>query len=98
MKISKSKDKCIAIYDAIFKIRDKVYHKLGDIRSTDIAMEPLVWYISTGRAPLDFEKLIKSSTSRQFTTIANRLIKYSYGDFQEAINSICQYIGFRRDY
>ena len=88
----------MAIDDTIWAIRSKVYHKLGDANATDRAMEPLFWYIKTGRAPLEFERLFKACTPRQLSTIASRLIKHSGGDYQNTINSICQYIGFQREF
>lgn len=86
----------MAIDDTLWSIRQKIYRKLGDTRATEVALEPLAWYIGTGRAPLDFERRLKACTERQLSTVAGRLIKYSGGDFQCAINSVCQYIGFER--
>lgn len=86
----------MAIDDVFDTIRDKIYHELGDIRSTDTAISPLIWYIKTGRAPFEFERRLKACTSRQLSTIAKRLIKHNRGDYNDAINSIYQYIGLRR--
>ena len=87
----------MSIDNIIWDIRGKVFRKLGDTRKTEIAMDPLIWYVKTGRAPFEFERRIKACTPRQQSTIASRLIKYSSGDYQCAINSICNYIGFQRE-
>lgn len=82
------------IDNVLLEIRKRIQAKTGDLMQTDKALYPLDWYISTGRAPTDFPRLLVNCSSRQFTTIANRLIKA--GTVEDAINSVCAYIGFRR--
>lgn len=86
----------MAIDDILWTIQQKVYRKIGNTMETETVMGPLYWYIETGRAPLEFERRLKACTSRQLTTIANRLIQHRNGDYQCAINSVCQYIKFDR--
>lgn len=86
----------MAIDMVLWNIHSKIYSKLGSTIETDNAIAPLEWYIRTGRAPYEFERLLIGCTSRQQTTIANRLIKCGGHDYEEAINSVCQYIGFDR--
>lgn len=82
------------IDNAIWAVRERIQTKTGDTVQTNKALSPLVWYISTGRAPTDFLRLLVNCTNRQFTTIANRLIKAKTDE--SAINSVCSYIGFNR--
>lgn len=86
----------MAIDMVLWDIYNKIYSKLCNTIEADRAIAPLEWYIRTGRAPYEFERILIGCTSRQQTTIANRLIKYSGRDYQEIINSACQYIGFDR--
>ena len=80
----------------LWNIYDKIYSKLGNAVDADRVFAPLNWYVQTGRAPAQFELILKNCKSRQITTIANRLIKYNGFDYDSAINSVCQYIGFDR--
>lgn len=82
------------IDNALWEIRERIQARTGSTAQTDTALAPLVWYISTGRAPTDFLKLLMQCTSQQFTTIANRLVKANTDE--SAIDSVCAYIGFRR--
>lgn len=86
----------MAIDMVLWNIHSKIYSKLGSTHDADRVIAPLEWYIRTGRAPTAFERALINCTSRQQTTIANRLIKCNGGDYQDAINSVCQYIGFDR--
>lgn len=83
------------IENALWAIRERIYTKTGSTAQTDTALYPLVWYISTGRAPTDFLRVLVNCTNRQFTTIANRLIKAKTEN--AAISSVCDYIGFNRE-
>lgn len=85
-----------SIENVLWNIRDKVYSRNGSTRDTAEIMEPLNWYIKTDRAPLEFIRLLCSASSRQLTTIANRLIKHAGGDYDMTINSVCEYIGISR--
>lgn len=53
-----------------------------------------MWYISTGRAPASVELAINRATSRQLTTIANRLIKADEagGTFDDALKAVKPYL------
>lgn len=82
------------IDSALWAVRERIYAKTGDTAQTNKALSPLVWYISTGRAPTDFLRLLVNCTNRQFTAIANRLMKAKTDE--AAINSVCSYIGFKR--
>lgn len=42
------------IDNALWTVRERIQAKTGDTAQTDRALSPLVWYISTGRAPTDF--------------------------------------------
>lgn len=79
--------------DVLWDIRNRIYGKLGNTIETDVAIDPLKWYINTGRSPYDFERRLKACSSRQLTTIANRLIKQSRRPYNTIINSISVYIG-----
>lgn len=83
------------IDDIYWEIMQKMLKK-HTWRETELAIAPLTWYIGTGRAPLGFERKLKVCTSRQLSTIANRLIKIECGDYNAAINSVCNYLGFKR--
>lgn len=80
---------------AIYDIKSKMYRK-HTISEAEKFIYPLVYYISTGRAPTEFLRIIINLTERQKSVIANRLIK-NYTNEEKAINSICQYIGFTRN-
>ena len=86
----------MAIDMVLWNIHSKIYSQLGSTLDADRAISPLEWYIRTGRAPAAFERSLIGCTSRQQTAIANRLIKCNGGDYQAAINIVCQYIGFDR--
>jgi len=82
------------IDNALWEIRQRIQSKTGSTAQTDRALSPLVWYISTGRAPTDFLRLLVNCTNRQFTTIASRLMKAETDE--AAISSVCTYIRFKR--
>ena len=86
----------MAIDMVLFDIHCKLFSRLGSTLDADRAIAPLEWYVRTGRAPGAFVRILNGCTCRQKTTIANRLIKFIGGDYQDAINSVCQYIGFDR--
>jgi hypothetical protein len=78
----------------IYCIKSKLYKKYS-IAESEKYISPLVYYISTGRASTEFLRILINLTERQKSTIANRLVK-NYGNDKEAIDSICQYIGYER--
>ena len=85
----------MAIDNALFDIRMSLWRQ-HSIAETDKIMDPLDYYIRTGRASAAFEKLIIGATKRQKSTIARRLEKHYLGSYDDAINSICQYLGYQR--
>ena len=83
------------IDSAIYEIKSKMYKK-HSINESERFISPLIYYINTGRASTEFLKILVNLTERQKSTIANKLVK-NYGNTENAINSICQYIGFARN-
>lgn len=84
------------IDNALFEIQRKLWKKYS-ISESEKMIAPLLWYINTGRASAQFENLIINATARQKATIANRLAKHYLRPYDDAINSICAYIGYRRN-
>lgn len=84
-----------SIDDAIFSVKKKMWRKCT-VNESKKYISPLVYYIETGRAPTEFLKIIVNLSERQKSTIANRLIK-NHGNDEAAINSICKYMGFKRN-
>lgn len=82
------------IDDMIYSIKSKMCRN-HTIAESEKYISPLVYYISTGRASTEFLRILINLTERQKSTIANRLVK-NYGNDKEAIESICQYIGYER--
>lgn len=63
-----------------------------DTCSADRILEPLKWYITTGRCDGEFIRKINKLNSRQITTVSNRLIKFNGMDYDGAISSVKEYI------
>lgn len=63
------------------------------------AIDPIKYYVNTGRAPTEFLVKLISVNERQKTTIAKRLLKAyrNHGDYNTSINTVCDYIGFQRE-
>lgn len=83
------------IDNVIYEIKSKMYKKYS-IDESERFISPLIYYINTGRASTGFLKMLVNLTERQKSTIASKLVK-NYGNTENAINSICQYIGFTRN-
>lgn len=83
----------MSIDNVIHAIYDRIYAKLGDTREAEMAIDPLKWYVATGRAPLEFETRLTGCSKRQLATIANRLIRQSRGRYDTIINGISAYLG-----
>lgn len=78
---------------SLFLIWDCIYHKVsGDRYLANRIMDPLTWYISTGRCCGAFVHAIDNITKRQISTIANRLIKAGGGNYEESIKAVTDYI------
>ena len=80
------------IDNAVHDIKSKMYKK-HSVDDVERYIAPLIYYINTGRASTDFLRILVNLTERQKSTIANKLIK-NYGNTENAINSICKYVGF----
>lgn len=83
------------IDNVIYEIKSKMYKK-HSIDDAERYISPLIYYINTGRAPTEFLRILVNLTERQKSTVANRLVK-NYGNTENAIDSICQYVGFTRN-
>lgn len=83
------------IDDVLLLIRQEVFSMTQETRETELALDPLIWYINTGRAPTDFLKKLITCSPHQIASIAQRLMKNKYV-YDDAINSVCACIGFRR--
>lgn len=83
------------IDNAIYEIKSKM-HKKHSIDESEKFISPLNYYINTGRASTDFLRILVNLTERQKTTVANKLVK-NYGNTENAIDSVCQYVGFTRN-
>jgi len=55
-------------------------------------IEPLKYYIETGRCSGIFIKTFNNLTKRQITTIAKRLITINGMDYEKSINLVISYI------
>ena len=82
------------IDDTLFEIQRKLWKK-HSVNDSERMIAPLAWYIYTGRATAEFERMIVNTNSRQKAAIANRLAK-DYMVYPKAIDSICDYIGYTR--
>lgn len=78
------------IDNTLFAIKKRLFASYSVDNATRI-IEPLCWYITTGRAPTDFLCKLVNANSRQLTTISNRLAKH--GSYDDAIASVRQYLG-----
>ena len=83
------------IDNAIYDVKSKMYKKYS-VDESERFISPLIYYINTGRASTEFLRILVNLTERQKSTIANKLIK-NYGNTENAINSICKYVGFTRN-
>lgn len=83
------------IDNAIYEIKSKMYKKYS-VDESERFISPLIYYVNTGRASTDFLRILVNLTERQKSTIANKLIK-NHGNTENAINSICKYVGFTRN-
>ena len=83
------------IDNAVHDIKTKMYKKYS-VDDAERYIAPLIYYINTGRASTDFLRILVNLTERQKSTIANKLIK-NYNNTENAINSICKYVGFKRN-
>jgi len=84
-----------SIDNTIWDIKSKISKK-HTINESESFISPLVYYINTGRAPTEFLRIFVNLSERQKNTIANRL-ENNAGNTEAAINSVCQYIGFKRN-
>ena len=81
----------ITIDNKLHDIQQRAYH-YSDIATAERAMAPLVWYIGTDRAPLDFLRALCKTNSRQVTTIAKRLLNHVGGSYDDALDSVRVYL------
>lgn len=81
------------IVDALFLIKVKIAKLQGSSwDEAEIAIEPLKWYIGTGRSSASFERAISVATQRQMTEIAKSLYKHRRGDYSEIVQNIKRYL------
>lgn len=66
--------------------------KRTSCNDADRIIEPLKYYIETGRCSGIFIQTFNSLTKRQVTTIAKRLITINGMDYEKAINLVVSYI------
>ena len=72
----------------IWHIKRHLMFKFGE-RTADIDIAPLAWYINTGRAPLDFIRLVLEA--KPFM-IARKL--HEGGSYEEAIQRVKKYLNW----
>ncbi len=77
----------------LWEVQHRISRK-SDLRTAERAVDPLVWYISTGRVPASVELAFNRATSRQLSTIANRLAKAEEAGktIEESVSSIRPYL------
>jgi len=78
----------VTIETGLWAIQRYLIDKYG-IDQSRIDVEPLAWYIQTGRAPLDFIR--KVLTAKPFM-VARKL--HEGGSYDEVIRRVKDYIGF----
>ena len=79
-----------SIVDGLWKIKSVLIHKYG-ITQAESDIAPLEWYIGTGRATIDFMKLVFEA--KPFM-IARKL--HDAGSYDKAIENICKYVKYER--
>ena len=84
-----------AIDDIIWDIKDALRKVCPAV--SEYGIYPLAWYINTGRAATPFLNILINLSEAQIIGVAERLVYHNDGDYNRAIDSICQYIGYRRE-
>lgn len=84
------------IDNVLFDIKAKLW-KSHTTAEADKILYPLQWYIYTGRASGEFERMLSGATERQKSTIARRLERHYLGSYEDAVNSVCKYLGYERN-
>lgn len=77
----------------LFDIEIKMHSKYTILESEKY-ISPLVHYVNTGRAPIEFLRYFVNLNERQKGAVINRLVKY-YGDDKAAIDSVAEYVMWR---
>ena len=79
--------------DALFAIKMAIVRITGTtLDDAQRIIAPLEWYITTGRCSGRFVAKINHLTKRQVTTIAKRLIPAGGFDYDQAIDSVRDYL------
>lgn len=81
------------LWDMRIRVSDK-----GNISYSESlqCVYPLDWYVSTGRAPLEFLEILLNTSTRQKNTIAKYLANNGRGSHDAIITKICKYLKFDR--
>lgn len=80
-----------AIETGLWHIERYLMDKYGG-QQASVDCAPLKWYINTGRAPLDFIRLVLNA--KPFM-IGRKL--HEGGSYEDAINRVAKYIGWERN-
>ena len=83
----------ITIENKLYDIQQRAF-RYSDMATAERAVAPLVWYVCTDRAPLDFLRALCNTNSRQVTTVAKRLLKLGGYCYEDSIKAVTSYIKF----
>lgn len=63
----------------------KLLHTAGSVRDAEIALDPLQYYINTGRATTDF---LKAVCAADVDAVANVLVDHLFDDYASVITAL----------
>lgn len=77
-----------ALDSTLHEIKMKLWSISGSSQEAERSIEPLVWYICTGRAPTPFLIALINANKRKITTISKRLHKIGGWNTDDAVKSV----------